>query len=343
MKIALSCAGEGFGHVSRMISFAQGLRHSHELVLFAPATVQHHIRASLPDARMITIPHFHLVKEDDRINYLRTIRGNASKILRFRIDVRNIRRRLARLRVDAVVSDFDPYLPAAAKVLDLPILQVNHPGIVTKFPSLAPDAILARITAYLMMGYADRHMYVSFYNGDVGPILRQQFDQLPVTRGDYYVVYLKPSYRRHVVSQLQQLGVTNYRLFPSSEHDFASSLAGCKGLITSAGHQSLSEAVTLGKPVFAIPQRGQFEQRLNAAMLTASGWGMKGRFGNLHASLASFIHGIDSFPRFPEGVGFRFVNDRERAIHMIEDFVQEYAGTDSWRRFILNVQHSLAG
>ncbi|AFG36748.1 glycosyltransferase family protein [Spirochaeta africana] len=351
MKIAMSCAGEGFGHVSRMIGFAQGLRSRHELVLFAPQTVQHHIRRSLPDAEVVTIPHFHLVKQDDRINYPRTLRENLVKFVQFRGAVRRIRRELARRHIDAVISDFDPYLPAAARAISLPILQVNHPGVVTRYASLAPDAVIARATARLMMGYADRYMYVSFYNGDVGPILREQFDRVQVTRGDYYVVYLKPSYRRHVTAQLQRLGVTNYRLFPSDEHDFVASLAGCKGVITSAGHQSLSEAVTLGKPVFAIPQRGQFEQRLNAAMLARSGWGRKGRFGNLQRSLGAFIRSIDSYPRQTArnscayrrgGVQYRFVNDRERAVQMIEKFIQDYAGTDSLQRAILNMQHGIA-
>jgi hypothetical protein len=202
-----------------------------------------------------------------------------------------------------------------------------------------------------MMGHYDRHLFVSFYNGDVGPILRDQFFSVPNERGDYYVVYVKSSYRKKVTEALARLGVDNYMLFPNPEHNFATALAGCKGLISSAGHQSLSEAITLGKPVFAIPQRGQFEQRLNAEMLVRSGWGMKGRFSNLNRSLAAFVRQIDSFPRYEaaraadyrgkDGVQFRFTNDRNRAVEMIDSFLQSYAGKDSGERFLMNVQHGV--
>ncbi|MCA1753926.1 MAG: hypothetical protein LC641_04325 [Spirochaeta sp.] len=348
MRIAMSCAGEGFGHVSRMISFAQGLQARHELVLFAPKSVQHHIRRSLPQAKVITIPYFHLTKKDDRILYIQTVRQNLAKAIRFRVDVRAIRRQLQQQRVQAVVSDYEPYLPAAARALDLPVLQVNHPGVVLQYPSASPDALIASAVARLMMGRFDRRLYVSFYNGDVGPILRSEFSNSQVTRGDYYVVYVKPTYRRRVAAELERLGVSTYRMFPNPHLNYAESLAGCKGVITGAGHQSLSEAITLGKPVFAIPQRGQYEQRINARMLVASGWGMKGRFSNLGKTLPTFIASIDRFPHLPQagyqdehGNTFRFVNDREVAVQYIENFVREYAGTGVVQRFIMNVQANM--
>lgn len=351
MKIAMSCAGEGFGHVSRMISFAQGLRDRHQLVLFAPRPVQHHIRRSLPDAAVVTIPYFHMVKREDRILYRDTVQQNVMKAITFRADVRMIRRHLARSRVDAVVSDYEPYLPSAARVLGLPVMQINHPGVVLRHPDIGPDALVARLIARLMMGRSDRKLLVSFYNGDLGPILRDEFMQTPVSRRNYYVVYAKPTYRRRIIMELQKQHVSDYMIFPDPRHDYVKALAGCRGLITGGGHQSLSEAITLGKPVFAIPQRGQYEQQLNARMLVASGWGMKGRFSNLDATLPRFIANIDHFPRYGEGnpvyrdiAGnrFRFVNDRDTAVEAIDTFIREYAGTARVQRFIMNVQYGIS-
>ena len=215
-----------------------------------------------------------------------------------------------------------------------------------------PSAVAARLIAMILMGKYDRRLLVSFYNGDVGPILRDQFFEYPRERGDYFVVYLKPTYRRKVTAELEKLGVSNYQLFPDPNKDFAAALAGCKGLITSSGHQSLSEAVTLGKPVFAIPQRGQYEQRLNARMLVESGWGMKGRFSNLNKSLGRFVRSIDKFPLYPQaqaaawrgpkGNAFRFVNDRNLAIEKIDEFLQQYTDKHGLERFVLNVQYGVA-
>jgi uncharacterized protein (TIGR00661 family) len=346
MNIAMSCAGEGFGHVSRMISFAQGLRGNYGLVLFCPASVRHHVERQLPDARIITIPFFHMAKKEDRILYGRTVRENAAKTIRFRREVRAIRRHLAAARIDAVISDYEPYLPAAAKALDLPVLQVNHPGIVLRYSSLSPDALVARVTTRLMMGRSDRRLTVSFYDGDIGPILRDELLNTPVTQGSHYVVYAKPTYRKRVVTELKRLGIRDYLLFPDAELNYAEALASCRGLITSAGHQSLSEAITLGKPVFAIPQSGQYEQRLNARMLVASGWGMKGRFSNLHLTLPAFLDSIERFPlKLPEqkdaDIRFCFSHDRDKAIGEINRFVVDYSGKDAVQRLIVTTQYVL--
>ena len=352
----MSCAGEGFGHVSRLISFAQVLKARHELILFVPSSVQHHIRRNLPDAHVVTIPYFHMAKREDRIDYLATARQNISKAIYFRADVSAIRRTLASSGAAALISDYEPYLPAAARSLDLPVLQISHPSIVIKSPSILPDALVAKAIAKAMTGRYDRRRFVSFYNGDIGPILREELTNAPTVRGDYFVVYVKPTYRRRVVSELARLGVP-YRLFPNPREDYARALAGCRGLITSAGHQSLSEAVTLGKPVFAIPQRGQYEQRLNARMLVESGWGMKGRFSNLHKTLPAFIRHADSFPRAaatgsttgprgeyrgPDETWFRFINDRDLAVDHIESFLAEYSGAGPVKRIFLNVQYTMA-
>ncbi|MFP4643105.1 MAG: glycosyltransferase family protein [Spirochaetales bacterium] len=358
----MSCAGEGFGHVSRLISFAQGLKRRHELILFVPSSVQHHIRRNLPDAHVVTIPYFHLVKCEDRIDYLATAKQNIAKAIRFRADVSAIRRTLASCGAAAIISDYDPYLPAAARSLDLPVLQINHPSIVTKSPSMLPDALVAKAIARAMTGPSDRRLLVSFYNGDIGPILREELTKHPTVHGDYFVVYVKPTYRRRVVGELTRLGVP-YRLFPNPREDYAQALAGCRGLITGAGHQSLSEAVTLGKPVFAIPQRGQYEQRLNARMLVESGWGMKGRFSNLNKTLPAFIRHVDRIAgatatasssepdgrsrpsreyRGPGGSRFRFINDRDLAVRHIESFLAEYSGAGPVKRILLNFQHTMA-
>lgn len=346
MKIAMSCAGEGFGHVSRMISFAQGLKDTYGLVLFCPAGVRYHVERQLPEAKIVTIPFFHMAKKEDRILYGATIRENVSKAIRFRREVTRVRRILIEARVDVVISDYEPYLPAASTALDLPVLQINHPGIVLRYPSISPDALVARAVTRLMMGRSDRRLTVSFYDGDIGPILRDELLNVPVTRGDYYVVYVKPSYRRRIVTELKRQGIENYLLFPDRKLNYAEALAGCRGLITSAGHQSLSEAIALGKPVFAIPLSGQYEQRLNARMLVASGWGMKGRFSNLHITLPAFFAGLEQFPlnraeQTDSDVRFHFSHDRERAIREIHRFVRDYAGRDSVQRFLVTTQYVL--
>ena len=45
-------------------------------------------------------------------------------------------------------------------------------------------------------------------------------------------------------------------------------------MVAGGGFSLLSEAVYLGKPVLAVPLRGQFEQMMNARYLDRKGYGM---------------------------------------------------------------------
>ena len=55
-------------------------------------------------------------------------------------------------------------------------------------------------------------------------------------------------------------------------------MAACKGLICTAGFESVCEAMYLGKPVVMVPVAGQYEQACNALDGEQSGAGKKADF-----------------------------------------------------------------
>jgi hypothetical protein len=55
---------------------------------------------------------------------------------------------------------------------------------------------------------------------------------------------------------------------------FLQKMASCKGLICTAGFESICEAMYLGKPVMMIPVAGQYEQACNALDAVAAGAGI---------------------------------------------------------------------
>jgi uncharacterized protein (TIGR00661 family) len=196
--------------------------------------------------------------------------------------------------------------------------------VVLRDPSLRPQAVTAKLLSWFLMGSYEERMLCSFYNGDVGPIVRRELTELSTARENYYVVYLKPSYRRVVTRRLAELGITNVEVFPNPQKDFLSALARCRGVISSAGHQFMSEAIVLGKPAFVIPQRGQYEQELNARMLERSGRGAWGTLGTLERTLPRFLEDIDHYPKLPDrsAASFSLCNDLDRAVAKIERFVE---------------------
>jgi uncharacterized protein (TIGR00661 family) len=62
-------------------------------------------------------------------------------------------------------------------------------------------------------------------------------------------------------------------LCPFSDARFIDDMASCRAVIGGAGFTFMTEAIYLGKPMLALPFRGQFEQILNANYLQLLGYG----------------------------------------------------------------------
>jgi uncharacterized protein (TIGR00661 family) len=326
--IALSCTGEGFGHAARTVAIAQELHASYRLVVFCPEHLFPFMRENLGDVTLVNIPYFSFAKHRDRIDYARTIRNNIPGAVRFPLEIKQIAADLEMHNIRAVISDYDPYTSFAADRKGIPVLQINHPGVVMRGPVITPGAILAKVVSLILMGKYHRKLLVSFYNGDIGPVVRKRIESYPRKTEDFLVMYLKAGYRQTMKRVLHRQGIRNVHIYPDPERDIVEDLARCRGVISSAGHQFMSEALVLGKPVFVIPQKGQYEQLLNAHMLELSGRGTWSWIEELDEKLPRFLGEIDLFPKeaAPSDIVFRFHNDLDRLIGKIERFVTEAEG-----------------
>ena len=300
------------------------LRDKHEILPFMPESLDAFYKEKLPGLTTYPIPHFVLAKVGDRIDYPQTLQLNKEAIALFRVRVRKVARRLRRSGAEAVISDFEPYVPAAARLVGLPILQINHPGIICRYDHQSFAAYSSRWVARKMMGPFDKRIVCSFYNGTVGPIIREEIVRARRRAGDFFVVYLRGAYAPLVLRHLERFPDLSYKVFPSKTMDFVTELASCKGIIANGGHQLMCESVYLNKPMFVLPQKGQYEQWLNAEMLERSGWGMRGSMKAFEERLSRFIRDIDSFPRSPRFDGLTrvcFENELEKTVSLINDWL----------------------
>ena len=71
-------------------------------------------------------------------------------------------------------------------------------------------------------------------------------------------------------------------------------------MVTGGGFSLLSEAVYLGKPVLAIPLRGQFEQMMNARYLERDGYGLCAEEVDERV-MERFLDGLDGFEQALSG------------------------------------------
>ncbi len=335
MRIAVSINGEGNGHVTRMIAVLEELTDKHTFIFFCPPHLERIITTVFPHSLFIPIPYLHLVYEDFRVDYVKTTFENIKKLLASGFTIKDLSDELSSLRIDAVLSDFEPFLPEAASRLGLPILQLNHPGVVTRVPAYVPEAIISRIVAARMMSKFDKELICSFYAGDVGPILRREIRSLCPVRGEDYLVYIKPEFKERLLGALAGMDCP-FRVFPNPDDDFFSALASCKGIIGPSGHQITSEALFLGKPIFVIPVKNQYEQRLNAEMLRLLGRGNFGEPDSFEPELKNFVENIDSYPRpcSDPNITFRFGDETAKAASLIEEFFRSrMRGESRGRRY----------
>jgi UDP:flavonoid glycosyltransferase YjiC (YdhE family) len=321
VRIAYSCAGEGFGHAARMAALYPDLSVRHRVDLFVPRPVERFVAARLPEAPEIRpIPHFELAKRGNRIDYRATV-FRAARLLR---EVPTVVLSLARIlrgrRVDVVLSDFEPFLPLAARLAGVPIVQMNHPGVVLDYLDADPRSWAAALSALFVEGPSDRRVIVSFYGGRVGPVLRKSLYRHLIRDDGFLAVNLKDEARGAVLPVLDAIPGLRYRLYPSPGADFDEGLASCSAVVSGAGHQTLSEALCLGKPVLALPQEGQFEQILNARMLERSGRGAYCAVSQLPDALPRFLSRLAEYrsPRVlsPE---FRLRDSRDDLLALLED------------------------
>lgn len=327
MRIAYSVAGEGFGHAARMVALYEDLAARHELSLFVPAPVEAFVRGRLPTARLQAIPCFELKKRGNRILYYPTAVAAARIAARFMGEVRRLSRLLRRGRFDVVLSDFEPFLPWAAKLAGVPVVQMNHPGIVGRFVDTDPRSWIAAASSWFLEGPWDRRVLVSFYAGDVGPVLRTSLLRKPIRDEGFLAVNLKEDARRRVLPVLDSIEGLRYRLYPAPGADFDEGLASCSAVITTSGHQTLSEALALGKPVLALPQDGQFEQLLNARMLERTGRGAWCMVRDFAFALPRFLARLAEY-RTPRilGADFRLRDSRSDLLAALDRHFVALAG-----------------
>lgn len=320
MHIAMSLSGEGSGHATRMTALCQQLAERHRVTIWCPEHTRELMRPRLPECQFKSLPWIKTVYEGNRVRIVATARANAGAFLRSGKLVSELALALDDLAVDAVVSDYEPFLVQAARRARIPAIHFNHQAVIDRHPALRLSWLVAWLTNRLMMPPAQAQVVSSFYNGDVGALLRSELAGRRVERENFVLVYARRGFADQILAVLQAFPGQEFRIFPSDRYGFAQSLAACQGVIAPAGHQLTSEAVHLGRPLLAFPQENQYEQQLNARMLERSGWGMRGRTDHALEDVDRFLKFMPYFPlRRPDrGVFFRFHDCTDRAAARVE-------------------------
>jgi uncharacterized protein (TIGR00661 family) len=303
--IVYSLAGEGRGHATRVRTIVELLRAEHRFVIFAPGDA-YDMLAPLyagTDVSVIPLPGLHFAYDArNAVSPWRTARGVLRYALRLPDLIAHLHRELIDLQPDLAIADFEPALPRAAVRCGIPVVSLDHQHFLatSDFSALPGDlraraAAMGKIVALYDVRYAAR-IVSSFCSPPlraglsrtvaVGPLLRAPVLAARPERGPHVVVYLRKFAAPRLIEALAAsgrdvrvygLGVQprcgNVRFHPIDERRFIEDLASADALVTTAGNQLLGEALYLEKPVLALPEPGNAEQRIHGHLLAASGAG----------------------------------------------------------------------
>jgi uncharacterized protein (TIGR00661 family) len=181
-------------------------------------------------------------------------------------------------RYDLVISDFEPISAYSAKKYKVKSIGISNQVSITKSSFLESLFIkyFAPCDYYIPLDYTNSYQ----------PIISEKFLNGEVSDEDFYLVYLAAYSLEHIKNELKysdkkfkvySSDVTkdyvynNIEFKKSNKDSFQSDLLRCSGVITASGFSTTSEALVLGKRLWSIPIKGQFEQIDNAIKLNKLG------------------------------------------------------------------------
>ena len=251
--------------------------------------------------RTFQSPNFVADGANRSIQLLPTVRHNIRHASAYRTSLDVIDQAVADYRPDLLVNFYEP-LGGLYKIIrkpGVPLVSIGHQYMFfhptypfpadqrmqrwgmqqfTKLTSLGASARLA-LSFYRANSRPDRNLVV------VPPILRKALFEQPMHVEDNFVlVYLlnagyaedimrwnerQPDVKLHCFWDNQQHGEVYHHSDSLTFHQlsgvkFLDKMARCRAVVCTAGFESVSEAMYLGKPVLMVPVEGHFEQQCNA-------------------------------------------------------------------------------
>lgn len=345
-RILYAVAGDGFGHATRAHSVAERLlARGHDVQLLTSHKGRDYLLRYFP-GRIHDVLGLLTIHREGHVRLFRTVTFNTAVALRaMRASNRSVLRLFDRLQPDLVVTDFEPFAPFWANRLGVPFLSLDNQHLLTHCRidvpwSSAFDFLAAYLTVRLYYVRAKRYLITSFIDAPVihqpatvlPPVLRPKLYTVRPRAGDFLLAYkgaggenaalqdtLRGFDRMPVVAYgFGALGVRGGTTYKAIDPEgFLDDLAGCAGVIATAGHSLVCECLHLRKPLLLQPVAHQFEQIVNAYHVERMGVGLHRARIDVRG-LEDFADRLDGFraalDRLPEARLCRVIAAVEREL-----------------------------
>ncbi len=308
MRILYGVVGEGMGHATRSKVVCEHLvANGHQVKIVVSGRAHAFLSKSFPD--VVEIKGLTIRYVDNRMDRDGTLARNllaAPAILASNVGA--YVRKVASFRPDIVMSDFDSFAYLFAKRHGVPVVSIDNQQIMSrcklgKFAKEGAKVDYQMIKAFIRakLPACDHYVITTFFHPPVRhkfekdttlvpPILRKAIlDAKKRARaGPHVLVYQTSMSDTRLLEELERIRGTDFVVYglrksarranvtlkEFSEDGFVEDLAASRAVVCNGGLSLIGEAVYLGKPVFSIPVKNQFEQILNARYLAELGYGL---------------------------------------------------------------------
>jgi uncharacterized protein (TIGR00661 family) len=295
-KILYGVHGIGHGHAVRALTIARHFG-EHEFLF-----VSHDTGAAIlsREFRVEECPNPPTVIRGHRVDLLATVIGSLQVRSRSRAHIRHLLDLMDRFQPDVTMSDYEYFLPRAARRAGLPCLSIDHQHVITcchhsvpwtQYPSYlstsyAVGSMFSRASDYLVISFFQTPVKPRARAKVLPPLLRESVLQRRPAPGGHVVAYQGyTTFKRFfpflsaIPSPVMVYGFNEERIEgnlhfkKNSEAGFLDDLSTCRYVVCGGSHTLMSEALFYGKPVISFPIKNAFEQFLNALYIERLGYG----------------------------------------------------------------------
>jgi uncharacterized protein (TIGR00661 family) len=342
-RIVYGVMGDSRGHMSRSLAVAQSMP-QHEY-LFVGGGAVHELQKE--GYHVEDVPMASTLRRDNKVDVPATVLNAVKVFSRGAPVVTRLAGVIKSFNPDLIITDYEFFTPLAARRLGRSCVSLDHQHVLTHCrydppPGQGLNRVMTCSAIRYLYSAANRFLVVSFFalppadpsKTEVFPaIVRRVVEQLRPIPGDYGLVYL-PDRSFHGLVPVLEGRRTKFLIYGMGAHParanlvfketsiqgFADDIAGCRYVLSNAGHSLISEALYLGKPVLSFPRDLEYEQYLNAYFLARFG------FGSFCASMSQATETLDAFEANLGQYELRVRRERftgnERLVAHVEELVR---------------------
>jgi uncharacterized protein (TIGR00661 family) len=308
MRILYGVVGEGMGHATRSkVTCEHLVSQGHDVKIVVSGRAHGFLSKTFDD--VVEIKGLTIKYVDNRMDRDGTLARNVlAAPAMLAANVKSYFDKVASFAPDAVITDFDSFAYLFAKRHGLPLLSIDNQQIISrcKLGKFAKQGIkvdyqMTKAFVRAKLPACDHYVVTTFfyppirpkYEKDttlVPPILRRAIldSKKKATPGDHVLVYQTSASDTKLVDELNKVQGAKFVVYglrrnakqgnctlkEFSEDGFVDDLAAARAVVCNGGLSLIGEAVYLGKPIFSVPVRNQYEQVLNARYLEELGYGL---------------------------------------------------------------------